>query len=147
MVRSAKRAADDAAHRRENHAGPALRGLDPSRRAPSERPQDKGKEWGLGLPALLEARRHALVDRALRGLADRAGDGDVVEQLLLGADLAQPFVVGGRQRLAGADAGAGVGDGDLGALVGLVIARDVAADAGDRTRALLVDAVAVLQRQ
>src|SRR3954467_13056622 len=99
------------------------------------------------LPALLETRRQALVDRPLRGFADRAGDGDVVEELLLGADLAQPFVVGGRQRLARGDAGAGVAEGDLGRLVGLVIARDVTADAGERRGALLVDAVAVLQRQ
>src|SRR3954464_4579190 len=99
------------------------------------------------LPALLETRRQALVDRPLRGFADRAGDGDVVEELLFGADLAQPFVVGGRQRLARGDAGAGVGEGNLGRLVGLVIARDATTDAGERRGALLVDAVAVLQRQ
>src|SRR6187402_755215 len=52
-----------------------------------------------GSPALLEARGQALVDRALRGFADGTGDGDVVEQLLLGAELAQPFVVIGRHGL------------------------------------------------
>src|SRR3954453_1290612 len=64
----------------------------------------------MDLPALLETRRQALADRPLRGFADRTGDGDVVEQLLLGASLAQPFVVGGRQRLARCDAGAGIGE-------------------------------------
>src|SRR6266566_2618625 len=74
------------------------------------------------LPATLEAGADALVRGALRGLADRARDGDAVEQLLLGADLAQPFVVGARQALAGDQAGAGVVDAQFRGLIGLIVA-------------------------
>ena len=81
------------------------------------------------------------------GLADRAGDADAVEQFLLGADLAQPFVVGGGQRLAGDEAGAGIGDAQLRRLLGLVVSRRVRGDAGHRDDALLDDVVAVLQGQ
>src|SRR5690349_24852833 len=70
------------------------------------------------LPALFEARRDALVGCALRSLADRAGDRDTAEQLLFGAELAQPFVVGGRERLPGRYAGIGIGDLELGGLLG-----------------------------
>src|SRR4051794_22633330 len=139
MVRSAKRVS--------NHAGPTVAaGASILRDARKSALLRMRRKISAQLPALLETRRQALVDRPLRGFADRAGDGDVVEQLLLGADLAQPFVVGSRQRLARGDAGAGVGESDLGRLLGLVIPRDVTADSGERRGALLVDAVAVLER-
>src|ERR1700681_1748384 len=99
--------------------------------------------WGMAerykfnLPAALEAGAKALVGGALRGFADRARDGDAVEQLLLGADLAQPFVVGGRQRLAGPEAGAGIAEAQLRRLVGLVAARRAAENARHRHDALL----------
>ena len=60
-------------------------------------------------------------------------DGDAVEQFLLGADLAKPFVVGGRQRLAGDETGAGIGNAQPGRLLGLVIPRRVAAMPGTGT--------------
>src|SRR6185437_12676228 len=72
------------------------------------------------LPAFLVSGGDALVGGALCGLADRAGDGNAAEQLLLGADLAQPFVVRGRQRLPGREACAGFGQLDLGGLVGVI---------------------------
>src|SRR5271165_4625515 len=98
------------------------------------------------LPALLEARGDALVGRALRRRADRAGDGDAVGELLLGADLSQPFVVARGEALARGDAGAGVADVELCGLLGLVTARGAAAGAGHGHRALLGDVIAVLQR-
>ena len=58
-------------------------------------------------PAALESRGEALAGRPERGFADRGRDADAVEQFLLGADLAKPFVIGGGQRLAGNQAGAG----------------------------------------
>src|SRR5262245_24286305 len=78
------------------------------------------------LPTSLESGAEALVGDAGGGLADRAGDGDAVEQLLLGAYLAQPFVVRGRQGLAGDETGAGVGNAQLRGLIGFVAARGMA---------------------
>src|SRR5229473_6619162 len=97
------------------------------------------------LPAMLESRGEALVRRALRGFADRAGNADVAEQFLLGADLAQPFVVGRRKRLAGDETGAGVGHAQLRRLLGLIVAHRAAGDAGHRYDTLLDHIVAVLQ--
>src|SRR5258708_21754198 len=97
------------------------------------------------LPAALEPGAETLVGGALRGFADRARDGDAVEQLLLCADFAQPFVVVGRQGLAGREAGAGVGDAEPGRLVGLVAAYRAADDTGYRHDALLDQIVVVLQ--
>src|ERR1700694_1981305 len=110
------------------------------------------------LPAALESRRQALVGGTQRGFADRGRDADAVEQFLLGADLAKPFVVAGRQRLAGAEAGAGVGDAELRRLLGLIISQRARGDPGQRQRrqvyavcagqtamALLGEIVAVLQ--
>src|ERR1700733_1728871 len=97
------------------------------------------------LPAALEARGDALVRRSLQRLADRAGDADAAEQLLLGADLAQPFVVRGGQRLARDKTGAGVGDAEPCRLIHGVVAGLASGDAGDRRDALLGDAAAVLQ--
>src|SRR6185437_12168980 len=99
------------------------------------------------LPALLESGAEALVGGAERGLADRAGNADAAKQLLLGADLAQPFVVGGRQRLAGHKTGAGIGNAQFCRLVGLVVAYRAADDARHRNDALLDQIVAVLQRE
>src|ERR1700680_1522314 len=113
------------------------------------------------LPAALEPGADAPAGRALRGFADRAGDADAVEQFLLGADLAQPFVVGGGKRLPGHEAGAGVDDAQLRRLPGLVVSRRAGgrrrqvyavcarqtAMAGHRDDALLDDVVAVLQGQ
>src|ERR1700712_5446319 len=98
-------------------------------------------------PAALEARAQALVRGALRRLADRALDGDAAEQFLLGADLAEPFVVGGRQPLAGDQAGAGIGDAQLRRAVDLIIPAGMPGDAGNGGRALLDDVVAVLQSE
>src|SRR5512140_1490219 len=84
------------------------------------------------LPAALESGGEALVRRAQRGFADRAGDADAVEQFLLGADLSQPFVVRGGQRLAGDETGAGIGDAELRRLLGPVISRWPRGDAGHR---------------
>src|ERR1700761_5812938 len=71
--------------------------------------RDAGFEAKKRLPAFLVAGGDPLVGGALRGLADRAGDGDAVKQLLLGADLAQPFVVRRRQGLSGGETCAGFG--------------------------------------
>src|ERR1700761_2394006 len=100
-----------------------------------------------GLPALLVGGGDALAGGALRGLADRAGDRHAVGDLLLGADFAGPFIVGGGDRLAGAEAGSGLGDVDLGGLVGLVVPRRVGGDAGNRHHALLGHVVAVRERE
>src|SRR5258705_5943235 len=100
-----------------------------------------------GLPAPLESGGEALVRSARRCFTDRARDADAVEQFLLGADLAQPFVLAGRQRLAGDETGAGVGKAQLRQLVGFVGSHLVTGDAGYRYDALLDDIVAVLQRQ
>src|SRR6266581_8597559 len=97
------------------------------------------------LPTPLEARVETLVGGAGRGFSDRAGDGDAVEQFLLGADLAQPSIVIRRQGLAGHKAGSGVDDAQFGRLVGLVAAQRTADDAGNRNDALLNQIVAVLQ--
>src|SRR4051794_14555493 len=78
------------------------------------------------LPAALETGAEALAGGAGGGLADRAGDDDAVEQLLFGADLAQPFVVIGRERLSGHETGAGIGNAQFCRLVGLVGARRTA---------------------
>src|SRR3984893_8141628 len=86
------------------------------------------------LPAMLESRGEALGRRPLRAFADRAGNADVAEQFLLGADLAQPFVVGRRKRLAGDETGAGVGNAQLRRLLGLIVANRAAGDAGHRHR-------------
>src|SRR5438034_9079998 len=99
----------------------------------------------LDLPASLEACADALAGCALRGLADRSGDADAVEQFLLGADLAQPFLVGRRHGLAHADTGAGVEHAQFRRLVGRVIPGRARAIAGDRDDALLRDIVTVLQ--
>src|SRR5215212_12259000 len=99
------------------------------------------------LPAAFEPGAEALVGGTRRRFADRARDGDAVEQLLLGADLAQPFVVRGRQGLAGDQAGAGIGNAEPRRLVGLVAARRMADDAGHRHDALLDQVVVVLQGQ
>src|SRR5450631_2099776 len=96
------------------------------------------------LPAMPESRGEALVRRPLRGFADRAGNADVAEQFLLGADLAEPFVVGRRKRLAGDETGAGVGNAQLRRLLGFVVANRAAGDAG-RRHTLLDHIVAVLQ--
>jgi len=64
-----------------------------------------------------------LLVNALRGFADRAGDGDAVEQLLRGADFAEPFVGARRQALAGGGAGAGVAVREFCGLIGLMAAR------------------------
>src|SRR5665647_207800 len=98
-------------------------------------------------PAALESGGEALVGGAQRRLADRARYADAVEQFLFGADLAQPFVVGGGKLLAGDQAGAGVGDAQPGRLLGLVASRWPRDDAGHREDALLGDIVAVLQGQ
>src|SRR5882724_2970879 len=111
---------------------------------------DHSWEWtrsSAGLPAALESGADTLVGGAGRRLADRARDGHPVEQLLLGADLAQPFVVRCRQGLAGDEAGAGIGDAQLRRLVGLVAARRMADDPGHRHDALLDQVVAILQRE
>src|SRR5690348_16841246 len=95
------------------------------------------------LPAFLEAGGDALAGCALRGLADRAGDSDAAKELLLGADLAQPFVVRARQGLSGRQTCASFGQLDLGGLIGVVgplWARD---DAGHGNHALLSHVVAV----
>src|SRR5450755_1428346 len=112
------------------------------------------------LPAALETRGEALVRSTLRRFADRSRDADAVEQFLLGADLSKPFVIGGRQRLAGDETGAGVGNAELCRLLGLIIARRASDDARHRyrrqvyavcarqtTMALLDHVVAVLQGQ
>ena len=52
-------------------------------------------------PATLVSGAEALAGGAERRFADRARDADALEQFLLGADLAKPFVLGGGQRLAG----------------------------------------------
>src|SRR6202171_244627 len=88
------------------------------------------------LPAMPESRSKALVRRPLRGFADRAGNADVAEQFLLGADLAQPFVVGRRQRLASDETGAGVGDAQLRRLLGLIVPHRAAGDARQRHDAM-----------
>src|SRR6185436_2819002 len=110
-----------------------------------------GKSVKLGqlppLPTAFEPCAEALVGGAGWRFADRAGDGDAVEQLLLGTDLAQPFVVRRRQGLAGDQAGAGVSDAEPCRLVGLVAARRMADDAGHRHDALLDQVVVVLQGQ
>src|SRR6202795_565610 len=98
-------------------------------------------------PAALESGGEALAGGAQRRLADRARDADAVEQFLFGADLAQPFVVGGGKRLAGDQASAGVGDAQPGRLLGLIVSRRPRDDAGHRQDALLGDVVAVLQGQ
>src|SRR5436190_24132248 len=95
-------------------------------------------------PAVPEAGAETLVRGAERGFADRAIDGDAAEQFLLGAELAKPLVLGGGQRLAGNEAGAGIGDAQLGGLFGLVISRRVGGDAGHGHVALLDDVVTVL---
>jgi len=99
------------------------------------------------LPALFEASRDALVGGALGSLADRAGDRDAAEQLLFGAELAQPFVVGGRERLPGRYAGAGLGDLELGGLLGLVGPLGAGRRAEARDDALLDQIGAVGKRQ
>src|ERR1700722_17134696 len=99
------------------------------------------------LPALLESGAQALVGGAERRFADRARNADATEQFLLGADFTKPFVVGGGQRLAGRKTGAGIRDAQFGRLVGFVIARRAADDAGHRDDALLDQIVAVLQRE
>src|SRR5262249_3782071 len=71
------------------------------------------------LPGLLVGGGNALAGGTVCGLADRTGDRYAVDDLLLGADLALPSVVGGGQRLARDEAGSGPGDVDLGGLVGL----------------------------
>ena len=73
----------------------------------------EGAVGGLPLPALLEPRGEALVAEAVRRLADRAGDAQPAEQLLLRADRVQPAIARGRERLAGDKARAGVGDAEL----------------------------------
>src|ERR1700726_1189098 len=93
------------------------------------------------LPAPLESRGKALVRGAECGLADRAGYADATEQFLLGADLAQPSVIGGGQRLACAEARAGVGNAQLRRLLGFIVARRVTDDAGYRDNALLDEVI------
>src|SRR5580704_17902425 len=85
----------------------------------NRRKSKSGRVWRL--PAALEAGAERLVGGALRRFADRGRDADAVEQFLLGADLAQPFVVGGRYGLAGDKTGAGIGDAEFCRLVGAVI--------------------------
>src|SRR6266853_1651697 len=99
------------------------------------------------LPAALESRGKALVRGAERGFADRARNADIAEQFLLGADLAQPSVVGRRKRLAGDETGAGVGNAQPGRLVGFIISHRASRDAGHWHDTLLDDVVAVLQGQ
>src|SRR5881394_259904 len=65
------------------------------------------------LPALPEAGGERLVDRPMRGLAHGAVDSDIAEQLLLGADLAEPLLNIARDGLAGDQAGAGVVDAEF----------------------------------
>jgi hypothetical protein len=96
-------------------------------------------------PAALESGGEALAGRPKRGFADRGRDADAVEQFLLGADLAKPFVVGGGQRLAGNQAGAGIGDAQLRRLLGLV--DRARGDPRQRRDSRLDDVVAVLQGQ
>src|SRR5262249_48652505 len=96
-------------------------------------------------PAFLEAGADALVGGALRRLADRARDGDAIEHLLFGAELAQPSVVGRGQGLAGSHAGAGIADRELRRLIGLVVSLRTRNQAKDGHHALLGHAVAVLQ--
>src|SRR5262249_1946770 len=98
-------------------------------------------------PAFLEAGADAFAGGALCGLADRARDGDAVEHPLLGAELAQASVVGGRRGLARGQAGAGLADRKFCRLVGLVAPRRTAGGAWRRHHPLLGHAVAVLQGQ
>src|SRR5262249_24958188 len=113
----------------------------------------RGSRWASSagkkrlLPALFEARRNALAGGALGSLADRTGDREAAEQLLFGAELAQPFVVGGRERLAGRDAGAGLGDLEPGRLLGLVGPLGAGRRAEARHDALLDHIGAVGKRQ
>src|SRR5882757_214688 len=98
-------------------------------------------------PATLVAGAEALAGGAERRFADRARDADALEQFLLGADPAKPFVVGGGQRLPGDQAGAGVGNAQFRGAVDLVISRWMPAEAGYRHDALLDQIVAVLQAE
>src|SRR5882724_2078484 len=93
---------------------------------------------------MLEARGETLVRGTERRFADRARYADPAEQFLFGADLAKPFVVGGGERLAGDEAGAGVGDAQLRRLLRFVM---MAGDARHRDDTLLDDVVTVLQGQ
>src|ERR1700680_2436569 len=103
-----------------------------------------GDDWS---PATVESRGDTLFHRAERRFADRAGYADAAEQFLLGADLAKPSVVGGGKRLAGDEAGAGVGNAQFRRLLGFIISRRAPGDAGHRHDALLDHVVAVLQRE
>src|ERR1700753_1148200 len=96
------------------------------------------------LPALFEAGGNAFVCYTKWGFGDRARDIEAPDDLLFGPDLAQPFVVRGRKRLAGGKAGAGLGDAEPGGLV-----RPIGRAAGRawRRRKALRHVVAVLQRQ
>src|SRR6185437_16765402 len=89
------------------------------------------------LPVALEACGDDLVGEALRGLANRARERDAVWQLLLGAELAQPFVVTRRQALARDEARPGVADVELRRLLGVVAAARTPTDARHRHRALV----------
>src|SRR5713101_3752210 len=85
-------------------------------------------------PAALKSGAEALVRGSERRFADRARYADAFEQFLLGADLAKPFVVGGGQRLAGDQAGAGVGNAQFGGAVDFIISRRMSGHAGHRHR-------------
>src|SRR6266576_3056857 len=102
-----------------------------------------GRRRDQGSPAALESRGEALVGGPERGFADRGRDAGAIEQFLLGADLAKPFVVGGGTRLAGNQTGASVGNAQLRRLLGLI--DRASDDPGHRRDALLDDVVAVLQ--
>src|SRR5260370_12544865 len=93
-----------------------------------------GRRRGRRSPAALESGAEALVRGSERRFADQARYADAVEQFLLGADLAKPFVVGGRQRLAGDQAGAGVGNAQFGGAVDFIISRRMSGHAGHRHR-------------
>ena len=96
---------------------------------------------------MLEACRERLVGHALNGLADRSGDVDAAKQLLLRAEFAQPFVVGGGERLPCDEAGAGIGDVEARELIGLVASRGATVVTNGWNAALLDHVVAALQRQ
>src|SRR5581483_4295635 len=94
------------------------------------------------LPALFEAGGDAFVGDAQRRLRDRARNIEAADDLLLGADFAQPFVFGGGQALAGGKARAGIGQAELCGLLGPV---NRAASRSRQRRQPLGHVIAVLE--
>jgi hypothetical protein len=83
-----------------------------------------------GLPALLVPSADALVRGAQQRFANRPGNAGPAEQFLLSAGMAQPFIVAGRKRLAGGEAGTGVDEAEFRRLVGFIVAERAADNAG-----------------